>query len=355
MAPNENIRSWGWSDQWAEKFSEWADKEAKVARVVRQERDQFFMMSESGPEVGIISGTFMKDSERPVTGDWVVYFPIVGDEKVMIEAVLSRRSELARQGAGEKTVKQVIAANVDWVLILIGLDNDFNMRRLERYLRIISGRNVEAVILLNKVDQTEDLAGALNEVKEIAGDLPVVAVSALTGEGIQGIEAYIKSGETLVCVGSSGVGKSTLINHLMGTDLLATYEVREGDDRGRHTTTQRELVKLPGGALIIDTPGIRELSEWQEEREEDTVDQAFADIEDLSLACKFRDCSHSNEPGCAVRSALEDGTLDAGRHASYLKLQKELAAQIKRQEQAEKIKSRKVQGRSRRIQTPKKR
>lgn len=355
MESQENLIDWGWTPAWEEKQSQLPDSSWVQARVFRQERDQFFLIGEGGIEIGIISGSFLKTSERPVTGDWVVYSSIVGDAKVMIEAVLPRRSELARQGAGEKTVKQVIAANVDWVFILIGLDNDFNMRRLERYLRIISGRNVDAVVLLNKVDQVEDLESAMEQVLEITGDIPVRAISAITSEGIDTLSEFIKVGETLVCVGSSGVGKSTLINNLMGKEIQATFEVREGDDRGRHTTTQRELVKLPSGALIIDTPGIRELSEWQEEKEDDHVDQAFADIDELSLACKFRDCSHSNEPGCAVRAALEEGTLDEGRHGSYLKLQKEQAAQAKRQEQAEKNKSRQVRGRSKRIKASKKR
>lgn len=351
----ETLEDWGWNEAWAEKQATLKRDGLSVARVYRQERDQFFLIGESGPEVGIISGTFLTGNERPVTGDWVLHGPIVGDEKVLIEAVLPRSSELARQGAGEKTQKQVIASNVDLVLILMGLDGDFNLRRLERYLRVISGRDVEAKIILNKLDLVENADEAIAEVRTVAKDMDVIALSALDGDGLDVLHEHIQPGKTLVCVGSSGVGKSTLVNYLMGHALQATFEVREGDDRGRHTTTQRELIRLPSGALIIDTPGIRELSEWQEEQSDDFVDQAFADIEELALSCKFRDCGHTKEPGCAVRAALEDGSIDAGRHKSYLKLQAEQSAQSKRQEEAERLKKRQVRGRSRRIQPKKKR
>lgn len=346
------LEKWGWNTDWAGKAR---GSLLSPARVMRQERDQFVLVGEEGVLNGIISGTFLASNDRPVTGDWVLFAPIEGDEKVMIEVLLPRSSELARQGAGEKTQKQVIAANVDLVLMVMGLDNDFNLRRLERYLRVVSGRGVEAVVVLNKSDVADDLESAVAAVEGVAAGVAVIPLSALTGEGMAALDAEIRPGRTLVVVGSSGVGKSTLVNHLLGDEVLPTFEVREGDDRGRHTTTQRELLLLPSGALIIDTPGIRELSEWQEADETDAEDQAFGDIEALALTCKFRDCSHSNEPGCAVRAALEDGRLDEGRYRSYLKLEAERAAQVKRQEEAERRKARPVRGRSRRIQNPKKR
>lgn len=355
MSDNANLETWGWTPAWAEKLAAVASGTLPPARVVRQERDQFFLVGEAGPLIGIVSGNFRKSSERPVTGDWVTWEPIGGDTKVLIQHILPRKSELARQGAGEKTTKQVIASNIDWVFIVMAFDNDFNLRRLERYLRLVSARNVEAVVILNKSDQIEDPAEQIAEVKSVAGDMPIYPVSAITGEGMGALTGMLGTGQTLVCVGSSGVGKSTIINHLLGEELQATFEVREGDDRGRHTTTQRALIKLPSGALMIDTPGIRELSEWREEDDEEVVDLAFADIEDLALTCKFSDCSHKNEPGCAVLAALESGDIDPDRFASWRKLDDELKAQAKRQEAAERGKSKPVRGRSRRIQKPKKR
>ncbi len=359
MSVTDGIETWGWTPEWAAKLADVrcvsGHETLMPARIVRQERDQFFMASETGPHAGIVSGSFIKANGRPVTGDWVTFGPIENDAKMLIQDILPRKSELARQGAGEKTVKQVIASNIDWVFIVMAFDNDFNLRRLERYLRLVSARNVEAVVVLNKLDQIDDPAEQIAEVKSVAGDMPIYPVSAITGEGVDALTQMLGKGQTLVCVGSSGVGKSTLINYLVGKELQATFEVREGDDRGRHTTTQRELIKLPSGALMIDTPGIRELSEWREEEDEDFVDRAFADIDEMALTCKFSDCSHKNEPGCAVLAAMESGDLDAGRHASWRKLHEELRAQARRQEAAEQRKGKAPRGRSRRIQKPKKR
>lgn len=359
MNEADGIDTWGWTAEWAAKLADIRSADAAAAllpaRIVRQERDQFFMISEAGPLAGVVSGNFIKDKGRPVTGDWVTFGPIDNDSKMLIHHILPRKSELARQGAGEKVVKQVIASNIDWVLIVMAFDNDFNLRRLERYLRLVSARNVDAVVVLNKLDQIEDPAQQIAEVKSVAGNMPIYPVSAISGEGMDALTDMLEVGHTLVCVGSSGVGKSTLINYLVGEELQATFEVREGDDRGRHTTTQRELIKLPNGALMIDTPGIRELSEWREEEDEDFVDRAFADIDELATTCKFNDCSHKNEPGCAVLAAMEAGDLDRERHASWRKLHEELRAQEKRQAAAERKKEKPPRGRSKRIQKSKRR
>jgi ribosome biogenesis GTPase len=359
MSEAQIIEPWGWNAAWIAKLAELGGtgggEGLEPARILRQERDQFFMIGRGGELTGIVSGSFIKERGRPVTGDWVTWEPIVGDTKVLIQNIIPRRSELARQAAGEKTEKQVIAANIDWVFIVMAFDNDFNLRRLERYLRLVSARNVDAVVILNKLDQIDDPAPQIAEVKSVAGDMPIFPISAVTGQGVDALTDMLEIGHTLVCVGSSGVGKSTLINYLVGEELQATFEVRGGDDRGRHTTTQRELIMLPSGALMIDTPGIRELTEWREEDDEEGEDLAFADLEELATTCKFSDCSHKNEPGCAVLAALESGDVDADRLASYRKLQQELKDQAKRQAAADRKKEKPARGRSKRIQKSKRR
>ncbi len=258
-------------------------------------------------------------SARPAVGDFVLYQP--GSPPV-IERILPRRTELRRAAAGESHQRQVIAANVDRVFVLNGLDGDFNPARIERYLLLVQSSGAEPVLVLTKAD-TVDGEAALAQLRARVPGVPMFAVNAKSTESIAPLQAFLGPGMTAVLVGSSGVGKSTLTNTLLGETRQATAAVRGHDSRGRHTTTHRALLPLPGGACLIDTPGMRELKLTGEEE----LDEGqFADIDELARSCRFGDCNHAGEPGCAVRAALAEGTLDAERWRNYLKLRDELAA-----------------------------
>lgn len=262
----------------------------------------------------------------PAVGDFVAYTP--GEGLGRIEAVLPRRTTLVRGAAGRRTAPQMIAANVDCVLVLTALDADFNLRRLERYLSQISACGARAMIVLTKADACLSAVPFTVELSTTLPDTPYVVVSALTGDGMDALAATLVPGETVALVGSSGAGKSTLTNALLGASVQRVHATRADDAKGRHTTTHRELFTLPGGTMVIDTPGMRELGLWGDDDE--GLDAAFADIEALAERCRFRDCQHGGEPGCAIAAALGDGSLEAARLHSYDKLQAELAWQIRR-------------------------
>jgi ribosome biogenesis GTPase len=238
----------------------------------------------------------------------------------LIHEVLPRRGKFVRKVAGRRLEEQVIAANVDTAFVVMALDNDFNLRRLERYLAQCFESGAKSVVVLNKADDREDVAARVAEVEAIAAGVPIFAVSARTGEGVGALDIYLAPGQTIVLLGSSGVGKSTLVNHLLQREAQAVREVRASDSRGRHTTTSRELFALPGGALLIDTPGLRELQLWGAA---EGVERTFADIEEIAAQCKYGNCGHATEPGCAVQAALGDGRLDAERLESWRKLERE--------------------------------
>ncbi|HSS75497.1 MAG TPA: ribosome small subunit-dependent GTPase A [Thermoanaerobaculia bacterium] len=256
----------------------------------------------------------------PAVGDWVVVRPPAGKGRAVIHAVLSRRSRFSRKTAGHKTEEQVVAANVDTIFLVSGLDGDYNPRRIERYLTAAWDSGAQPVIVLNKLDRCENPEQCLLEVEAIAMGVPVHAVSAVTGDRCEELIAYLGPGQTVGLLGSSGVGKSTLSNYLLGREVQKTATVREGDDRGRHTTTHRELFLTPAGGLLIDTPGLRELHLWEGgEGELPGIESSFSDVEELAARCRFGDCRHMGEPGCAVESGLP-----AERLESYRKLQREL-------------------------------
>lgn len=287
-----------------------------LARVASESREVLHLLTPDGPVVASLSGALRNDplAEFPVAGDWVR----LQREGLRVEGVLPRRTRIVRQAVGGPTRAQVLAANVDTGFVVTGLDRQFRLRGLERFILALREGGVEPVVVLNKVDLVEEREPIL----ALASTLrtPLAAVSALTGEGLETLEPWLSPGRTVAVLGPSGVGKSTLLNRLRGEDVADTGAVRATDGRGRHTTTRRELVPLPSGAFLLDTPGLRELGLWSG----DTLDQAFQEVGELSASCRFDDCTHTVEPGCAVQEALETGELDEGRYGSYQKLRREL-------------------------------
>lgn len=320
-----DLTTLGWDDVRAEQFEPHATTGLIPGRVVVQHRGAYDVVTELGELRCDVAGRLYDESESPAdlpaVGDWVAVAPRAGELAGTVQAILPRRTKFSRKTAWQAAEEQVLAANVDVVFIVTSLNDDLNLRRLERYLILARESGAQPVVLLTKSDLSEDVPAAVSAVESIAFEVPVHPISNRTGEGLDDVRAYLRPGVTAALLGSSGVGKSTLINRLAGEELLATQEIRE-DGMGRHTTTRRELVQLPGGALVIDTPGMRELQLWVAD---EGLEEAFEDVTSLFERCRFSDCSHESEPGCAVKAAIEDGTLAPERWESYLKLQAEMA------------------------------
>ena len=319
------ITQYGWSETLGHDFAPHAARGLVPGRVLVQQRGQYDIVTGAGEMVAEISGRLARDAVEgglPVVGDWVAVAVREAEGAATIHAVLPRRTGFARKAAGQDQTMQVVAANVDLALLVAALNADFNPRRLERYLAAARQSGATPVVVLTKADLLDGGAEAVEAAKAVALEARVLAVSVITGQGMDDLRALMAPGVTALLVGSSGAGKSTLVNALAGSARMAVGDIREGDARGRHTTTHRELVLLPSGALILDTPGMRELGLLDAE---EGVAATFEDIEALALTCKFRDCAHGSEPGCAVRAALEAGTLDEGRWRNYDKLGRELA------------------------------
>lgn len=316
-----NLEELGWDAFFAEAFEPYEKDNLIPARVSARHHGPCELFTELGPMGGIPSGK-LSDEELPAVGDWVAVRPVPGEKKAVIEAVLPRRTAFTRKEAWQRTVAQVVAANVDTVFVVTSFGFDLNPRRLERYLTAAWDSGSNPVIVVNKMDVADDPEAELLEVEPVLMGVPVHSVSAVTGEGLEALDPYLSKGRTIALLGSSGVGKSTLVNRFAGREQLATGEVRS-DGRGRHTTSHRELVPLPSGAVLLDTPGMRELQLWAGE---EVLETTFGEITELAAGCRFADCSHEHEPGCEVRRALGDGTLSQDRYTSYRKLQRELRA-----------------------------
>ncbi len=319
------ITQYGWSDALGHDFAPHAARGLVPGRVLVQQRGQYDIITDAGEMVAEISGKLARDAIEgglPVVGDWVAVAVREDEGAATIHAVLSRRTGFARKAAGLDQSMQVVAANVDLALLVAALNADFNPRRLERYLAAARQSGAKPVVVLTKADLLDGGAQAVTAARAVALDVEVLAVSVVTGQGLDELRAMMAPGVTALLVGSSGAGKSTLVNVLAGSERMAVGDIREGDARGRHTTTHRELVLLPSGALILDTPGMRELGLLDAE---EGVAATFEDIEALALTCKFSNCTHGSEPGCAVRAALAAGTLDEARWRNYDKLGRELA------------------------------
>lgn len=315
----------GWDAEWARLFAPYAAEGLVPARVAIEFNYIYRLYAESGELQAQHAGRMRHQAEGrtqlSAVGDWVAALPTPGEASATIEAVLPRRSRFSRKVAGETTEEQIVAANIDTVFLVMGLDGDYNPRRLERYLLMAYESGAKPVVLLNKSDVAEHLAEDLEEIATIAVGIPVHAISARKRHGIDVIESYLGRGRTGTLLGSSGVGKSTIVNALLGEELLKTRDVRVSDSRGRHTTRHRQLILLPGRGLLIDTPGMRELQLWtQSEGSRET----FEDVVNLASGCHFTNCQHREEPRCAVKQAIADGELPAERLVSYLKLQDEM-------------------------------
>lgn len=345
----------GFNPTFADHFTQYKEDGFSPARVSLEHRNLYMILTERGEIAAVPTGKMYYDAEEiglPVVGDWVVV-QILDEQplRAIVHSILPRKSKFSRKEAGKRICEQPIAANIDTVFIVVGLDNDFSIRRIERYLTLAWESGAKPVVLLTKSDLCEVVEEMLADVRSSAPGVPVHAVSVLDGVGLDQLSEYLVCGETVALLGSSGVGKSTIINYLLGVEMQRVQEVRDDDSKGRHTTTQRQMFVISSGALVIDTPGMRELQLWNAEG---GLSATFSDIESLARKCQFSDCSHSGESGCKINEALANGDLEPARFENYQKMQRELCYLERKQDggaaHAEKLKWKKIRKLARKIQ-----
>jgi ribosome biogenesis GTPase / thiamine phosphate phosphatase len=342
MSPDQAtsiLDAYGWDPVFAERFRPFAEQGLLPARVVVQYQQIYRVVAEEGELLAMVAGRLRHRAggrvDYPAVGDWVAIRPDPDSDRATIHGVLERKSRFVRKVAGSVVAEQVVAANVDVVLLVTSLDADFNPRRLERYLVLAHESGARPVIVLSKTDLSDDPEAQVEIARSVAGpEVPIHTVSAPRDEGYETLRCYLEPGRTVALLGSSGVGKSTIVNRLAGEELQRTREVRTTDGRGRHTTTHRQLILLSDGGLLMDTPGMRELQLWDVN---EGVEETFSDIEELGTACRFPDCEHDREPGCAVLAAVDEGRLSIERLESYHKLRRELRALAARQDRLSRL------------------
>lgn len=315
----------GWNPFFQTSFQYYQHSGFSVAKVVSENKNNYILLNEQGEYVAECAGkllyTVESFSELPKVGDWVVVTEIPDEKKAIIHHVLPRYSKFSRKIVGKKTEEQIVGANLDSVFIVQSLDENFNLRRLERYILLAREGNIQAILVLNKADLSGDIDAKIKLIERASISNKILVVSTVDLQGITELRSSLEFGKSYAFVGSSGVGKSSLVNVLLGKNVQSTKEVRTTDSKGRHTTTRRELIPLESGAWLMDTPGMREIHLWADE---DSLHTTFAEISHLALECHFKDCSHTSEIKCAVKNAINKGILDENRYKSYLKLQREI-------------------------------
>lgn len=317
---DHNLKSLGWSANLENSFKELSG-EYEPGRISARHKNNYRLLTAGGEVIATISGNMHHRKDYPAVGDWVAISIWEDSNKATIHWILPRKTTVSRKAPGKKTQEQVIAANIDTIFIVTSLNKEFNPKRIERYLAIIQESGARPVIVLNKADLCTDIAEKMQKLEGISQGVPTHIVSALENRGIKELTPYMEEGQTVALLGSSGVGKSTLINAMTGEETLKVQDVRPSDDRGRHTTTHRELYLIEGGGMVIDNPGMREI---QLINVDEGIRGTFSDIEEFASRCKFKDCRHLGEPHCAVKEALEAGHLSPERMENYNKLKREV-------------------------------
>ena len=336
-----DLKELGFNEFFEKNFEPYKQKGLLAGRVIREHRHIYTVCCEHGHLSAELAGKIDYDAQTladyPAVGDWVAVKALPQEDKAVIRAILPRKSKFTRKVAGRDLKEQIVAVNIDTVFLVSSLDDEFNLRRIERYLVLAWDSDAKPVIVLNKIDLCSDVDRYISQIKFVAPDIPIHPISATEKLGLEALYEYLGSGKTVAMLGSSGVGKSTIINSILGMEHQETAPVRPEDNKGRHITTHRELILLPEGGAVIDNPGMRELHLWADA---DSISRAFDDIEEIAEMCKFRDCLHDTEPQCAVRKAVEDGKIPAERVANFRKLKAELKLLETRQEQNTKAKER---------------